>query len=157
MENYFTDEELLRSATAERHGIANRPDAEAQKNLDALRWGVLNPLRERWGKPIYVTSGYRCARVNRLVGGDPNSQHTKGEAADIGGTSPKENLAMAKVLLSLPNGFDQLILEETGRGDLLPEWLHVSWKRVGSNRRQVLRKVKGEAGYRSVSREEVLR
>ena len=80
---YFTLEEFVRSATATAHGIANVPTAEAVKNLERLVSRVLDPLREAWGSPIIVTSGYRCEELNARVGGVKTSYHLRGMAADI--------------------------------------------------------------------------
>ena len=80
---YFRLSEFTRSATAQRLGIENIPSEEAVKNLSHLVWNVLDPLRERWGSPIIVNSGYRCPLLNRKVGGVPTSYHMKGQAADI--------------------------------------------------------------------------
>lgn len=80
---HFTMQELASSATAERKGIDNTPDQKAAAALTVLVANVLDPLRDAWGKPIVVNSGYRCPKLNRAVGGVARSQHTKGEAADI--------------------------------------------------------------------------
>lgn len=80
---YFTLDEFVRSATATAHGIANVPTAEAVKNLERLVSRVLDPLREAWGSPIIVTSGYRCEELNARVGGVKTSYHLRGMAADI--------------------------------------------------------------------------
>ena len=80
---YFTIKELTRSATAQHLGIDNTPPASAVKALHALVDNVLDPLRQAWGGPIMVNSGYRCPELNKLVGGTPYSQHQRGEAADI--------------------------------------------------------------------------
>ena len=80
---YFTLDEFVRSATATAHGIANVPTAEAVKNLERLVSRVLDPLREAWGSPIIVTSGYRCEELNKRVEGVKTSYHLRGMAADI--------------------------------------------------------------------------
>jgi uncharacterized protein YcbK (DUF882 family) len=80
---HFTIEELTRSATARRKGIPNLPNGEEKENLTALVDNVLDPLRELWGAPIIVTSGYRCPLLNKKVGGVATSYHMKGQAADI--------------------------------------------------------------------------
>lgn len=98
-------------------------------NIEALVNNVLDPVREQYGKPIYVSSGYRCPKHNAEVGGVPNSQHMRGEAADI---HCEDNAALAKLIVS-QGRFDQLIL--------YPTFLHVSYKRTGTNRHRVLRKV----------------
>ena len=80
---YFKIEELTHSLTAKAHSIANVPTAEAEKNLELLTKCVLDPIREAWGSPIIVNSGYRCPELNALVGGAAYSYHMKGMAADI--------------------------------------------------------------------------
>ena len=115
----------------------------ARENVEALVENVLDPLRERYGKPIVVNSGYRCPKHNKEVGGATNSQHIKGEAADIRPTtnctiaaphSQGENytneLKLLRLLIIESRKFDQLII--------YPTFLHVSWKRRGGNRRTVL-------------------
>ena len=84
---YFTLTELTKSATATRLKIDNTPTAEAKQNLVNLIDKILDPLREAYGKPIIVTSGYRCPKLNKAVGGSTSSQHMKGMAADIRTTS----------------------------------------------------------------------
>ena len=112
--------------------------AEAQANIRALVENVLDPLRERYGKPIYVNSGYRCYRHNAAVGGVPNSQHMRGEAADLRIDGNPE--VLARVIVE--NGkWDQMII--------YPTFVHVSYKRNGGNRHQVLRKTAG--GYQKIS------
>ena len=82
MGEFFSWEEMTYSRRAVEKGLDNRPGAEARKALEHLVLHLLDPLRRLYGKPIAVTSGYRCEEVNRLVGGVPDSQHVKGEAAD---------------------------------------------------------------------------
>ena len=88
---YFTLKELTKSSTAEAKKLDNTPDETAIKNLNTLVDNVLDPLRELYGKPIIVTSGYRSPEVNRSVNGATSSQHALGEAADITGGSKEEN------------------------------------------------------------------
>jgi hypothetical protein len=106
----------------------------AKENIEALVENVLDPLRERYGKPIVVNSGYRCPKHNKEVGGATNSQHMKGEAADIRPTTNCPNytndLKRLRQLIIESRNFDQLIV--------YPTFLHVSWKRRGGNRRTVL-------------------
>ena len=109
----------------------------AKENTVALVHEVLDPARERLGKPIIVNSGYRCPKHNREVGGATNSQHMKGEAADI---RCDDNKKLLKLLMESQK-FDQLII--------YPTFIHVSWKRVGQNRRMVLEKTAN--GYRRVA------
>jgi len=148
---YFTISELLKSDTALKHNLWNGANLEVEENLRSLVERVLDPLREAYGKPIRVTSGYRCPQLNRLVGGAPNSQHMRGEAADIVaysqstrdcGSKPamrilgEENLKLGKLIEQLGN-FDQLIYEQCDKQGN-PRWIHVSWKRNGWNRKQVI-------------------
>ena len=105
----------------------------ARENVKALVREVLDPVREKLGMPIVVNSGYRCEKHNKDVGGVRNSQHLRGEAADIH-CADNERLKQ----LIIENGkFDQLIT--------YPTFLHVSYKRTGGNRHQRLKK--GGAGY----------
>ena len=130
---YFTIQELTISNTAQRKRIDNTPDQKAAAALTALVANVLDPLREAWGRPIVVNSGYRCPKLNRAVGGVARSQHTKGEAADIRTLSNRrwENEQLFKFIVQLKLPFDQLI-DEHGYS-----WIHVSYSE-SKNRRQVL-------------------
>ena len=130
---YFTIEELTASATAKRKGISNKPTADIVAALERLVENVLDPLREAWGAPIIVTSGYRSPKLNAAVGGARGSQHTYGQAADIRTVSdrPEDNRRLRDLLISLNLPFDQLI-DEFGC-----DWLHVNY-RAGGNRGQIL-------------------
>lgn len=136
---YFTIKELSASTKARKMGIDNTPTAEAVANLTALVEAVLDPLRNRYGHPIHVSSGYRCPRLNKSVGGEKTSQHMTGEAADIYVTNPKDK-AMLFSLIYYLLPFDQLIWEKGT--DEAPAWIHVSY-RVGNNRRECLRTYDG--------------
>ena len=124
---HFTIKELTRSATAQQLGIDNTPPASAVTALEALVDHVLDPLREAWGGPIMVNSGYRCPELNSIVGGTPTSQHQRGEAADITVGSPDENRRLLALIKRLDLPVDQCIDEKGCR------WIHVS-HRVGRNR-----------------------
>lgn len=132
---YFTISELTKSATAKRLGIDNTADASIRANLTALVENVLDPLRARWGMPIIVTSGYRSTALNKAVGGAANSQHTKGEAADIRTVSDSraDNMKLLRCLLRSGIVFDQVIAEYVDAAGR-PDWIHVSFKRNGANR-----------------------
>ena len=125
---HFSIAELTRSATARRLGIDNTPPASAVKALTALVDNVLDPLREAWGGPIRVNSGYRCPELNRMVGGTPTSQHQRGEAADITVGSRSANRRLLALIKRLDLPVDQCIDEKGCR------WIHVS-HRAGRNRR----------------------
>lgn len=128
---HFTIKELAHSDTALAKGIDNFPTAEAISNLTKLVDNVLDPLREKYGKPICVSSGYRSAILNRSVNGATSSQHRLGEAADITVGSKEENRKLFEIIKSELT-FDQLIDEKDF------SWVHVSF-REGRNRKQVLK------------------
>ena len=107
-----------------------------EENLQALVSNVLEPVRERLGMPIVVNSGFRCPIHNVAVGGVANSQHVRGEACDC---RCDDNRRLAKIIVELGK-YDQLIL--------YPTFVHVSWKRGGGNRQEILRKT--SAGYQKV-------
>lgn len=128
---YFTIEELCRSNVAQIRKIENKPDAGQIENLTALVTNVLDPLRERFGKPIAINSGFRSKDLNRAVGGASTSQHLKGEAADICAGTKEDNRKLFEIIRKeLP--FDQLINENNY------SWVHVSY-REGANRKQLLK------------------
>ena len=140
---YFTVNELCKSSTATKKGIVNVPSAEERANLEALIANVLDPLREAWGKPIIVNSGFRCERLNKAVGGAAGSQHKTGEAADIEAVTrdPADNKRLFELVLKLGLPFDQMI-NEFGY-----DWVHISFSR-SRRRGQVLEAKK--SGRRTV-------
>jgi uncharacterized protein YcbK (DUF882 family) len=129
MRNYFTNNELTDSETAKRLRIKNEPTKEQWINLFAIRDNVLNPLREKFGKPIRITSGFRSPELNKAVGGKPTSQHTKGEAVDITAIDKADNKELFELCKTLE--FDQLIDESN------LTWIHISYK--VPNRKQILK------------------
>ena len=153
---YFTINELCRSGRAEKLGIKNVPTVEEMENLTALVNEVLDPAREEIGHSLRVSSGFRCKAVNDAIpGSSKTSQHTKGEAADLVAGDKKENLKLAQIIIR-QGKFDQLILENVPWAYLTPEWVHVSYKRNGQNRGQVLKKIAGRTGYYAVNPKTVL-
>lgn len=123
----FSYREFERSEVAEAKHICNVITSfEVRDNILALTENVLQPLRDAWGKPLKVNSGYRCKALNAAVGGVPTSQHVKGEAADIATGDPVK-LARLAVKLRLP--FDQMIL--------YPSFVHFSHKLAGEQRGQI--------------------
>lgn len=145
---YFTKKELIRcyretgrckecrltqAVTKMSYGI--------DENIEALVTEVLDPARRKYGKPVVVNSGFRCPIHNRAVGGVTNSQHTRGEAADV---HCDDNRKLARIIVEAGR-FDQLII--------YPMFLHVSWKRQGGNRKMILRKTSG--GYQKVAPSEL--
>lgn len=119
---HFVLEEFIRSATAIHYRIDNKPDEEVVKRLEHLCTRLLEPLRLRFGV-IRITSGYRCKRLNQILGGAANSQHLTGEAADIHIPNVEVGRRMVQFIEHyLP--FDQALLEYRRRD--AKRWLHVS-------------------------------
>ena len=123
--SYFTIQEMISSATALREGIDNRPSKCAYHLLHVLVQQLLDPIREAWGAPIVVSSGYRCKELNALVGGAQYSHHILGCAADIIAGSKAEHRKLFKLIQQMQQAgkirFTQLILEGDGR------WIHISY------------------------------
>lgn len=133
----FTLEELIASNTATERHIDNSPGIQEICNLTSLVNHVLQPLRDWWGKPIEISSGFRCKVLNRAVGGVSNSQHMYGKAADlnINGDLSKGRKWFDYIRDHLD--FDQLIWEHNSSGT---HWVHVSFDAMG-NRHQVIEKL----------------
>lgn len=129
---YFTIAELCKSDTADRLGIDNRCKKEHVANMTALVDNILDPLREAYGKPITVNSGFRCPALNKAVKGSATSDHMTGRAADITGGRPKENKRLFYLIQSLGLPFKQLIDEKNF------SWIHVSYD-DGNIKKQVLK------------------
>lgn len=132
---YFTINELCKSATATKLGINNNPPAVVKTNLENLVKNVLDPLREAYGKPIGVYSGYRSNALNKAVNGAKNSQHLTGTAADIHGANTTENRRLYDLVLRMQLPFDQMILEKGTKTN--PQWIHISFN-PKNNRKQTL-------------------
>lgn len=134
---HFTIEEMYASDTARRLGIDNKPTTQKMINLVYLCAYVLEPLRVAMNEPIKIGSGYRCEKLNKAVGGVYNSQHLKGQAADlcIDGDIQKGRRWFNYIKDHLP--FDQLIWEHNKGGTY---WVHVSYvfPDFGKNRRKVI-------------------
>ena len=131
MGKYFTIDELCRSDKASELGIDNTPSSMLVRNMEYLIENLLDPIREKLGRPIHVTSGYRNDQLNKAVGGTTGSQHTKGEAVDITLKSRERNRRLFELVRNSGLEFDQLIDEKNY------QWLHVSLTK-GKNRKQIL-------------------
>ena len=135
---HFTIEELYASATAKAKGINNKPSVQQMINLVYLAAYVLEPLRVAMNAPIKSGSGFRCEALNKAVGGVYNSQHLKGQAADlcIGGDIEKGRRWFNYIKDHLP--FDQLIWEHNPKTGSY--WVHVSFvfPDFGKNRKNVI-------------------
>lgn len=135
---YFTLQELVASNKAKELGIDNTPSFEDVERLDILVEVFLDPLRKAWGKPIIVTSGYRCPKLNKAVGGSDTSVHKIGFAADMQTSGSFEEFRDFVVSWVKKNNieFDQLLLETNKKtGD---RWLHIGlYSNDGRQRRQI--------------------
>ena len=124
----FSYREFEASDKADEKGICNVITSfEVRDAIKALVDTVLQPLRDAWGKPLHINSGYRCPELNSEVGGMPTSQHVKGEAADVACDNPVE-LARLAAAMRLP--YDQMIL--------YPTFVHFSHRLKGQQRAQIL-------------------
>jgi hypothetical protein len=129
--------ELTKSESATRFGISNEPTEEALSNLQKLATHILQPVRDHFGKPLIITSGYRSPELCLKIGSTTTSQHTKGQASDfeIGGIANKDLSDWIHQNLD----YDQLILEFWKPEDPNSGWVHCSYKGEGLNRKQYLR------------------
>ena len=122
---HFSISELTSSATALREGIDNRPSKCAYHLLHVLVDQLLDPIREAWGEPIVVSSGYRCKELNALVGGAQHSHHLLGCAADLIAGSKADHQRLFQLIQQMQQEgrikFTQLIAEDNYR------WLHISY------------------------------
>lgn len=124
----FDWKEFEKSDTASRLHIVNIiNDWEVRDNIKALVEDVLQPLRDKWGGPLFINSGYRSKELNEAVGGVETSQHRTGQAADVGVTDP---YALAKLAKRMRLPYDQMII--------YPSFVHFSHKADGENRGQIL-------------------
>ena len=139
LSEHFDLSEFERSATADRLHIDNTCPSTLIPQLSTLCKTILEPLRQHFGEPVIISSGYRCNQLNIKVGGAYASQHTLGEAADI--VPPYNQRQTPHSLhdwfewLRTNTNFDQLILEHDSKGSY---WIHVSCRRnLDKNRHQV--------------------
>jgi hypothetical protein len=139
--------EVSRSETAKRKGINNTPSGEHLENFKKLAENIFEPIREHFGVPIHISSGYRSKELNAAVGGSASSQHCQGEAIDIDmdGTS----ITNAEIFNYIKDNlnFDQMIWEFGN--DTNPDWVHVSYESTGKQRKQILKAIKanGKTSY----------
>jgi hypothetical protein len=136
--------EVTRSETAKRRGISNMPTPEHIENFKLLAEKVFQPIREHFGVPIHISSGYRSKALNTAIGGSLSSQHCSGEAIDIDmdGTSVTNAQIFNYIKDNL--SFDQLIWEFGT--DSNPDWVHVSYESTGKQRKQMLKAVRSAKG-----------
>ena len=134
--------EMTKSNTATRLGIDNEPTEEHVLNMKDLADNIFQPIREHFGRPIYISSGYRSKELNKLIGGASRSQHSKGEAIDID-NDHRNSVSNREIFDYIKDNleFDQLIFEAGTKED--PAWVHVSFRK-GMNRNKVLRMKNGK-------------
>ncbi len=135
---HLTLEELTYSATAIKLGIVNVPNQLQTENLKTLALKVFEPVREHFGVPIHISSGYRIMNLNQALNGSITSQHCKGEAIDIDMKGDKVTNAQIFHWIKDNLKYDQLIWEFGDKKN--PDWVHVSYCK--ENRQQTLRAVK---------------
>ncbi len=130
LSKYFTLEEFIKSQTATRKGINNVPSDMDIARMKLLCERVIEPIREHFGAPVKILSGYRCQALNNAVGGSKTSQHMNGEAADIEVAGVSNWDVLSYVLNNLE--YDQLIQEYMKEGDDHAGWVHVSYRERGN-------------------------
>ena len=132
--------EVIRSETAKRRGISNMPTEEHIENFKKLAENVFQPIRDHFGVPIHISSGYRSKALNTAIKGSSTSQHCSGEAIDIDmdATSITNKQIFDYIKDNLE--FDQLIWEFGT--DENPDWVHVSYESTGKQRKQILKAIK---------------
>ena len=144
----FSLAELTASQVAARKGIPNNPSAGQIENLKKLCESILQPIRNHYDSPVIISSGFRTPELCILINSSINSQHAKGQAADLQ-VIGVDNKALAKYIKENLD-FDQLILEfykeEEGPHS---GWVHVSY--VGKeNRKESLQATRSEKTGKTV-------
>ena len=131
----FTLEELVHSDTADAKGIDNTPTQEIIDNLKELAENVLQPIRDKWGKPLIINSGYRCKELNKAIGGVSTSQHQRGQAADIEAGTNDDNKELFYMISDMIE--DKEIIVDQLLDEARYSWIHVSYNK-DKNRNQIL-------------------
>ena len=131
--------EFLVSQTAQRRGIDNTPNVDQLRCLYLLAKNVVQPIRELIAVPTRVSSGLRVPALNTAIGGSKNSQHIRGQAADLIPVGDKSLVQYAEMIAKSDIQFDQLILEFHNLAIPSSGWLHVAYNPDrAKQRRQVL-------------------
>ena len=146
MAKYFNIKEFCYSETAKKKKIDNTPTPEIAERIDAFMY-LLDGLREEWGSPLLVSSGYRCPKLNKAVGGASNSSHQYGYAVDlqpINGYTDMFFTFACNYFKQHNIAFDQIIDEYSGKS----HWVHIGWKyKDGSQRNVIMRYKDGKYSY----------
>lgn len=121
----FSYEEFTKSATAQRYGIDNTPSLEVRQNIETLVHNIMQPIREKYGKPIIITSGYRCEKLNKLVGGAANSAHKYGAAVDFHSLSDsrEDNKRLYNLIKDMINGGEIEVRSMINEYNY--DWIHI--------------------------------
>lgn len=140
--------ELTASDTGKRLGIDNHPTPEHLENLKVTCEAVFEPIREHFGVPIYISSAYRSAALNKAIKGSASSDHCKGRALDLDQDYRGNGITNRQVFDYIKDNleFDQLIWEFGSSSN--PDWVHVGYRK-GENRKQILKaiRVDGKTKY----------
>jgi hypothetical protein len=141
----LTLKEVVKSNTATRKGIDNTPDQWAINNIKAVAENIFQPIRDHFGVPIGVSSGFRGKDLNKAIGGSKYSQHMIGEALDLD-ADMYGKVTNAEIFNYVKNNldWDQMIWEFGD--DEEPNWVHISYKDDGPNRKQIKRARRDEKG-----------
>ena len=147
LSTHLTLEECTVSDTAKRLGISNQPTEKHLESMKLLANNIFEPIRMHFGKPIFVSSGYRSEALNKAIpGSSSTSQHCKGEALDLDQDGKGTGVSNVDVFnfIKANLNFDQLIWEYGD--DKNPDWVHVSYSPSGSQRKQILRATRNAQG-----------
>ncbi len=141
----LTLKEAVKSNTATRLGIDNDPDDWDIENLRAIAENIFQPIRDHFGVPIGVSSGFRCKELNKAIGGSKYSQHMTGEALDLD-ADMYGKITNADIFKFVKNNlhWDQMIWEFGD--DEEPNWVHISYKPSGGNRKQIKKAYRNSKG-----------
>lgn len=145
LSNNLSLSEVTKSRTAEALGIDNTPDEWVTENLRQVALNVFQPLRDAFGCPIYVSSGYRSPELNRAIGGAKRSQHMEGRALDLDADVFGE-CTNAQIFNYIKENleFDQIVWEFGDEDN--PNWVHVSYVHDGNNRKRCLKACRDDKG-----------
>jgi zinc D-Ala-D-Ala carboxypeptidase len=145
LSNYVSLSEVTKSDTAKRKGISNEPTPEHLENLKTICTEVFDKVREHFGVPIYISSGYRSEALNKAIGGSKNSDHNLGRALDLDQDGRGNGVTNMDVFEFIKDNleFDQLIYEFGTTKN--PDWVHVGYRK-GANRKQILVAYRDAAG-----------
>ena len=142
--------EVIKSNTAERRGIDNNPNESHLANLKYLAEQVFQPIRDHFGVPIYISSGYRSPALNEAIGGSPHSFHSHGMALDLDQDGRNKGVSNADVFFFIKENlpFSELIWE-FGTEDN-PNWVHVAIAKGRENEKKtkIAEKINGKTQYK---------